>query len=262
MGETENNGVILPAYLPAAEVPFVNEETGEEKKVYRPYGALPLDAIRKHAEQDERGALQELGERYYFGIGGVEQNYTEAYKLLVKAAELGVQDAMYLVAECYRCGHAVEADPEKYLQWAEMAAKEGSWMAMLGLAAAYRTGGYGAPVDHEKALYWSIETEKMCRIYWTFYDRPDFLDFTETQKNILHGHTQAVLQVASAYADGAGVKRNLDEAEAWLKHGKEFVSRITGLISIPVFDKRLSDIRSRRQKEQAREKARKKKKKK
>ena len=253
---------ILPSYLPAAAVTFTPADGGAEKTVYRPYAAFSPDDLRAHAAQEERGALQELGERYYFGIGGVEQDYAQAYPLLLKASELGVQDAMYLIAECYRQGLYVAQDAAKAVQWLHMAAQAGSWMAMISLSAVYRDGIGGTVIDHAQSFYWTQQAERMTRIYWEFYTQPDFVDFTDTQAMILRGNTRAALQLSAHYADGVGVQRDLDEAERWLRRGNEFIARATGLMKVPAFTEALDKLQKRREKERARAQAAKRKKKK
>ena len=51
--------------------------------------------FKKEAELGTAWALYNLGYSYYYGCLGVEQNYEEAVKWWVKAAEQGDADAEY-----------------------------------------------------------------------------------------------------------------------------------------------------------------------
>lgn len=259
---------IIPSYLPAVAVPFVPKDGGEPVTVYRPYEAITLEELHQHAEADTRGVLLALGERYFFGVGGAGQDYQKAYDYLRQAAELGVQDAQALLAGYYINEEfgVLKKDPEKCVELLTLAAENGSWKAMETLAAGYRDGSGGLPIDHEQAYLWAEQAERMLRIYWGFYSQPNFVDFRQTQKEILHAHTRMTLALSFFCANGVGVKRDLNAAKQWLDRGEQFVCMITGLAKVPVFQEKRAELDARVEKavqraEQAAKNAKKKKRK-
>ena len=248
------------ASLPAVCMTFVPKDgNGRPVEVCRPYAAIPLhDLEARAAAENERGALQELGERYYFGLG-VDQNYETAYGYLLRAAEQDVQDAQFLIAECYRCGHFVKQDSAKYFEWLDLAAKNGSWMAMFNLCAAYREGpkaygGVGPKIDHTQSFAWSLEAEQAIRGYWNFYTQPNFVDFDETKRTLLQAYAKITHQIAAHYAEGMGVNRDLVSALGWLQKGKRFIANATGEIRIPMFDDAIARMKARIAKDAERKK--------
>ncbi|MBR6106395.1 MAG: sel1 repeat family protein [Oscillospiraceae bacterium] len=245
------------AFLPAVCTDFTPKDgKGKTVHVYRPYAAIPMHELEQHAAEDnDRGALQELGERYYFGLG-TAQDYEKAYEYLLRAAEQDVQDAQFLIAECYRDGHFVQQDYEKYFEWLNLAAQNGSWMAMLNLCAAYREGpkaygGIGPKIDHTQSFAWSQQAEQTLLGYWAFYTQPNFVDFNETKKQLLQAYATVSNQLAQHYAMGMGVNRDLDTAMSWLQRGKRFVSNATGQLRVPFFDDAIKRLKARMDKEKS-----------
>lgn len=250
---------IVPSYLPAASVTLTSKTGGKPITLFRPYEAFPVAELEAHAAQDERGALLQLGQRYFYGLLGAEQDYEKAYAYLKRAAALGVQDAQMLLAAYYISEETgvLKKDPAKCIEMLTLAAENGSWKAMEKLAQAYRTGGSGVIPDHEKAYTWAVEAERMIRIYWAFYAQPNFVDFNETQKEILHAHTRISFALASCHADGVGTKRDLKAAMRRIDAGEQFVCQATGLAKVPMFEERRGQLTQRMKKDESRaEKAR------
>ena len=245
---------IMPSYLPAVAVTFMPKNGGEPKTVYRPFESLTMEQLAAHRKNDAHGVLLELGERYYFGWGGAEQDYAKAYEYLREAAELGVQDAQALLAGYYVREDIglLPKDPSKCEMMLLLAAESGSWKAMETLALCYRDGKDGFPIDHEKAFYWAKEAERMLRIYWDFYAQPDFIDFEEKQKEIITEHSRMSVVLMLFCMNGVGVKRDLKEAEKWLDSGEKFVCRITGLAKVPLFQEQRAVLRARAEKDRMR----------
>lgn len=242
---------ILPSYLPAASVTFTPKDGGEPITFFRPYEALKLAELEAHAGQNECGALLQLGRRYFSGILGAEQDYEKAYGYLNRAAELGAQDAQYLLANYYINPEItfVQNDPQKCVELLTLAAENGSYRAMEKLAQAYRTGAAELPPDPALAYQWSLQAERMVRIYWDFYAQPNFVDFGETQKEILHAHTRISFDLAAYHANGLGTKRDLNAAIQAIENGERFVCRITGLAKVPMFEERRKQLQAQMQKD-------------
>ncbi len=245
---------IVPSYLPAASVTMTPKDGGQPVTLFRPYEAFPAEELEKHAEQDERGALLQLGQRYFSGLLGTEQDYQKAYEYLKRAAALGVQDAQMLLAAYYISPETgvLQNDPAKCIEMLTLAAENGSWKAMEKLAQAYRTGGSGVTADHEKSYEWAVQAERMIRIYWAFYTQPNFVDFDRTLKEILHAHTRISFALAACHADGIGIKRDLKAAVRCIDEGERFVCQATGLAKVPMFEERRSQLFERMKKDEAR----------
>ncbi len=243
-----------PSYLPAVAVEFRAKDGDPSKRpvtLYRPYAAIPKDQLLSAVEErGDCGALQELGERCWFGIGGMEQDYAEAYRYLLRAAEQKVQDAEYLIAEAYRCGYAVERDYEKYFVWLDRAAQHGSWLAMFALSAAYRSGkeafdGAGPDADPVQCFAWSIQTEKAVRAYWQFYTMPGFLDFDEILNRLKEAYVRITAQLSAHFAEGYGTEKDLKQALYWLRRGKRFAVTASGDINLRLFDDEIAALQQK-----------------
>lgn len=243
---------IVPNYLPAAAFTFTPKDGGEPVTVYRPYEAMPFDELEKHAAENERGALLQLGERYCYGKLGTEQDDEKGYQYLLKAAELGVQDAEALIAAYYINGILMEPDPEKCQEWLLSAANHGSWNAMEKLATFYRTGAAGFTADHEQAYEWALQMERMVRMYWSYYTQKGFVDFSEKLKELLAAHTRAAFFLADCFADGIGTKRDLDAAITCINRGEAFVCSVTGLAKVDMFRNRRAQLVQRKQNDERR----------
>ena len=235
--------------FPALRVDFFAQDGRPPRTVYRPLAAIELDELLEQAERENCYALLELGERFYFGTG-VSQDYPKALEYLLRASAQEVQDAEFLVAECYRCGNGFPQDYEQYFVWIFRAAEHGSWMAMLNLAAAYAQGkgiygGFGVDVDLSKSLEWSLEAEKAIRAYWDFYAMPTCVDMLEIKRRLLKAYVQTAMQLSEHYANGMGTKRDRSRAFYWLNCAKQFVSNATGLRDVPMIDNAISQMKAR-----------------
>lgn len=251
--EKGGTDLIKPSFLPAVAVEFTPKdgEPGKEPlQFFRPYGALSPDELEKGAKHNDPGALQELGERYYFGIGGKPQSDKLAYEYFLKAAEHNVQDAEYLIAECYRQGRAVKQDCKKYFEWLDRAAQHGSWMAMFGLSAAYRTGsapygGEGPEVNAEQSFSWSIETEQAVMAYWKFYTMPRFIDFDEILRILMQAYLRICVQLSEHFTEGFGTEQSFDRAVFWLERAKRFGIEATGNRDFNAVDPLIKRVKQR-----------------
>lgn len=248
------NDKIVPTYLPAAAIRMSRKDGGAPVTVFRPYEAFSIADLERHAQKNECGSLLQLGERCFYGRLGAEKDYVKAYDYLRRAAELGAQDAQFLLAFYYTAEDIpiVAKDYAKCRDMLTLAAENGSWKAMEKLALLYNTGIYQTKIDHEKAFEWALEAERLLRIYWDFYTQPNFVDFAEKQKEILHAHTGIVFTISRDYADGMGTKRDLKQAAEWIDKGEAFVCKATGLAKVPMFQERRAQLMQRMKKDEAR----------
>ncbi len=69
-----------------------------------------------------RAATTGLGKAYYKGWG-TKVDYTQAFKFLSIAADLGDNEAQRLLSACYRYGRGTSVNPQKASEWLEAAGK-------------------------------------------------------------------------------------------------------------------------------------------
>ena len=95
---------------------------------------------------------------YYFSRGqhyDGEQNYPEAAKWYLKAAELGHAGAQLHLGVLYFKGHGVQQDYAKALKWARMAADQGLATAQASIGYVYHSGK-GASQNYVEAEKWYL----------------------------------------------------------------------------------------------------------
>lgn len=68
------------------------------------YKNLTVEELEKLAVTRDVQALCELGRRYRFGVSGVEQNYTAAYRMYHKAEKLNDKEAFIALGQMYEKG--------------------------------------------------------------------------------------------------------------------------------------------------------------
>ena len=126
--------------------------TEEEKK---------FAEIMARAKANDAEAQFELGERYYIGkmgagrYGGnpVEQDFQEAFKWYLKAAELNHPRAQYKVGLEYADGNVVEEDNKEKVKWYRKAAEQNVPQAQFSLGSAYFFGD-GVEKDVVRGYAW------------------------------------------------------------------------------------------------------------
>ena len=148
------------------------------------------------AEQGNAMAQNAIGQIHANGWG-VEPNCPEAMKWYQSAAEQGLAEAQFHLAnnysaECRNPQYACELDSacEQAEKWNRLAAEQGLASAQAALGFSYRSGS-GVAMDFEKALYW--------------------FEQAAVQRN---GWAQSGLGMM--LANGEGVSRNDVAAYAWL----------------------------------------------
>lgn len=74
---------------------------------------LYLRAYRIGESPHKSWALHQIGCTYYFGLGGVKNNYAEAFKYFEMASNLGLLPSKYYLGLCYEYGRGVQKDKTK-----------------------------------------------------------------------------------------------------------------------------------------------------
>ena len=77
------------------------------------------------SSRDDGAELYARGEMYCYGRGE-RQDYAEAVRWYLRAAEHGSTDAEYSLGHMYSCGQGVQRDNEKAIEWFRRAAAHGS----------------------------------------------------------------------------------------------------------------------------------------
>ena len=76
----------------------------------------------------------------YFTGAGVIKNYAEALKWYRKAADQGLAEAQYALAEMYHKGYGVPVDVSQAMTWYRKAADQGNVLAQYSLGWIFYTG--------------------------------------------------------------------------------------------------------------------------
>lgn|GEM_PF-2744389 len=111
------------------------------------------------SEKEYADAKALLGDMYMKGIGGLEQNSETAFRLYMKAAELGSELADWRIAKCYLSGNGVEKDLEKGYEWLKKETKRDNRDAYLLMGYCYAKG-WGVTQDKEEANHWYSKAKK------------------------------------------------------------------------------------------------------
>ena len=99
-------------------------ESGDHPEAEPSPGDAPV-ASESPSSRDEGAELYARGEMYCYGRGE-RQDYAEAVRWYLKAAEHGSTDAEYSLGHMYSCGQGVQRDNEKAIEWFRRAAAHGS----------------------------------------------------------------------------------------------------------------------------------------
>lgn len=94
-------------------------------------------------------------DQYFDGVmSAIKQDYKDAYEALEPLAESGDPRALFNLGLMYNAGLYVQLDEAKAIELYHKAADQGVREAQQYLAAGYREGWFGLPMDYEKYRYW------------------------------------------------------------------------------------------------------------
>ena len=147
------------------------------------------------ARNGNKNAQYNIGYFYFYGKGGVSQNYDIALPWLRKAADQGVEQAQALLGLAYDHGFGVPQDYATAAYWYRKAADKGDVLALNNLGLLYDEGN-----GVEKNLY------KAAELYKKAADKGDDI---------------AQYNIANCYAKGQGVAENDDLAFSYYKKSAE-----------------------------------------
>ena len=207
---------------------------------YETYRNLDDKLLQHHAEYDkDPGAMEEIGERYYF----IKKDIESAITYFERASQSGHAEASLLLSQIYRTSLK---NWDKYFHYVQLAAEQGSADGLFNLSCCYFKGkeayeGYGFDEDKPKALELTIAASHRARemIHFLFTNRcsKGFQPYVDQQISIFVRST-CVAAEQMIYADG--VEKQLSEARALLTQANAFakehfgceVSQFTELLNL------------------------------
>ena len=177
--------------------------------------------LTKAAEMGLPNAMYGLANLHDF-IGDKKQ----AFKWYLKAAENSLIDAYYYVGNAYKRGEGVQQDSQKALKWLELAAEYQMSGAAWELAEIYRDGIGNVSQNLEKAqAFYLLAKESgenversMQQLQSRLAVRDDFGALLERAKE---GNLEAQKDLAMAYVRGDEIEQNYEEAFKWYKAAAE-----------------------------------------
>ena len=137
---------LLFLFLLATAAPLHSAQEPSDAASYVAY-------LRSDSEEVDAVAQWWLGLLYHNGVHGLAQDYVEAQKWWLKAAEQGYAPAQYDLGLLYRDGHGVAQDYVEARKWFLKAAEQGDAWAQYNLGLLY-AHGRGVAQDYTMAYIW------------------------------------------------------------------------------------------------------------
>lgn len=179
--------------------------------VYESFSSMADNMLTIEVQSNVPGAIQEQGERYYYGLG-MAVDVDKAIECFEKAAELGHPEANYKLAEIYKSDEYGRKDMNKYFDFLSKSARRGYWLAMFNLSCAYYKGkeeynGYGFKKDKQKSLEWQLATFKMItELLRCIFSKSCSQSFKEYTRNMCSVFNNSVVLIAEQLISGDGVE--------------------------------------------------------
>lgn len=168
--------------------------SGAQVNIPPPLPPPPAPDVTKtcmgEALKGDAGAQYCLGSAYARGNGGVAQDYGEALKWYLKAAEQNYTLAQFALGEMYSRGTGIPQDHTEAAKWYRKAAENGETRAQVSLGSIY-VQGLGVPRDNAEAAKWY-------------------------RKAAEQNNPVAQTMLGSMYAAGLGVIKDPIQAYMWL----------------------------------------------
>ena len=201
---------------------------------YESYATLDIQTLQAEAAAENPGAMEELGERYLFGLDGLNVDAETACQLFAQAGAAGAPDAMHMLADVHRTDEFGMLDYDQYFTLLKQAAEQGSWKAMFNLACAYYKGkdaydGHGPDPDKEAALKWSMSCAVMTmNLLDLFFINKCSNGFTDYLDGVFALFVQSICVSARQLIRGDGVPKNVKRAKAMLEDAQAFYKHYFG----------------------------------
>ncbi|MCL2547285.1 MAG: TIR domain-containing protein [Oscillospiraceae bacterium] len=150
------------------------------------------ELLKEKTQNNDPEFQFQVGQCYDRGYGGIGENYAEARKWYLLAAQKGHASAQCNLGYLFSLGYGGEKDFEKAVKWYALSAEQGEAMAQYNLAICYEYG-YGTTKNYQEAL-------RLSRLSAT------------------QGHWAASKNLGQLYLEGVGVEQDWEKA---LEHFKQ-----------------------------------------
>lgn len=152
---------------------------------------VDIEALKASAKQGSTRAMRQLGDMYYVGRGGAEQDFVEAARWYTMLANRGDLRGQTTLGTMYARGYGVQKNPETARYWWLKAAQRNDAGAQYDLGTLYYRGE-GVTQDYKQAADWYGKASQI-------------------------GHVNAQKNLAAMYWEGQGVDKNPQQAYFWFK---------------------------------------------
>lgn len=152
---------------------------------------VDIEGLKASAKQGSTRAMRRLGDMYYVGRDGVEQNFGEALHWYTLLANRGDRRGQTILGTMYARGYGVQKSPEIARQWWLKSAEKGDAGAQYDLGTLYFRGE-GVAQDYKQAADWYRKAAQI-------------------------GHINAQKNLAAMFWEGKGVEKSPQWAYYWFK---------------------------------------------
>jgi hypothetical protein len=155
---------------------------------------VDIEALKASAKQGSTRAMRQLGDLYYVGRDGVEQNFGEALRWYSMLANRGDRRGQTILGTMYARGYGVEKNLARAHDWWLASATShlgGDAGAMYNLGTLYYRGE-GVTQDYKQAADWYRKAAQI-------------------------GHVDAQKNLAGMYWEGKGIEKSAQWAYYWFK---------------------------------------------
>jgi len=242
VGVPKNCQTAVEYYLPAVEAvvrdvqqfrpppmmeryPLAQDAGGKSRAV-----DLDEDVVNYYQYSAARGdaaAQVALGQLYYFGARGIEQNYAEALRWYELAAEQGDANALGHIGNMYVQGIHVEANNETALKYFRQGAEKGNGIAINGLGY-MNLYGMGLPQSSSEAVKLFSNAAEQGNLEARFNLGALYVGGQGVSKDYVkalyyfslaanRGHMLALYNLAMMHLNGFGTPRSCPNAVQFLK---------------------------------------------
>ena len=221
-------------------IPHTHTHTHTHTHRFRRTSIAPVTpvAASPSAEAGNADAQNELGDLYYEGGPGMEQDRAESVKWFSKSAAQGNVEAMYNLGWVYSAGEGVAKSTAEAVRWYEKAVAKNHRKAHRNLAPILYYGMDGIVVDKRRGtLLWEKAVELgdveaaalLGKLYMegdadTPQDLAQGIRYLKVAAHSDDGYSMFLLAVA--YRDGQGVARNNAVAQEWFHKARHKFSNV------------------------------------
>lgn len=185
--------------------------------------AFPL--LLQAAKSNNGDAQHRVGYIYHYGLGNIQQSYSEAKYWYEQGAKNNVAVSMNNLGVMYINGEGVSQNYNLGMDWYVKAANNGSGLAMRNIGNLYEDGK-GVEKSYPKAKEWfekaaaKGDAEAMANLGYFYHNgygvERDYLQAkTWYEKGAAGGSSWATRNLGLLYDEGKGVSYNWKEAANW-----------------------------------------------